>query len=415
MRPARLAAFALLCTVSAAAQKPFYLKDGDRVVFYGDSITDQRLYTTFAESFVVTRFPGMSVTFTHSGWGGDRVTGGGGGPIDVRLARDVFPYQPTVMTIMLGMNDGNYKPFDDATFKTYTSGFEHILDAMKQEYPNCRITLIQPSPYDDVTREPAFPGGYNAVLLRFSDYLRGIAQARRLDLADLNTPVNAMLRKAKEADAAQAAKILPDRVHPAPAGHIIMAEGLLEAWNAPSMVSEVAIDAAAGTASPKNAKVEGLKKGSALAWTESESALPVPLDPKDALLQFALKSSGFVDALDREMLRVSGLSGAGYELKIDGASIGTFSKDDLAKGINLATLDTPMLRQALEVHALTLRHNNIHFTRWRTIQTGLPADGSPATKREVMNALDKLEGEIVAEQRAAAQPRQHRYELNPVP
>ena len=55
------------------------LKDGDRVVFYGDSITDQRLYTTFAETFAVTRFPKVNVTFVHSGWGGDRVTGGGGG------------------------------------------------------------------------------------------------------------------------------------------------------------------------------------------------------------------------------------------------------------------------------------------------------------------------------------------------
>src|SRR5947209_19513343 len=105
MRPPKILLL-LIAIATAAAQNPFYLKDNDRVVFYGDSITDQRLYTTFAESFIVTRFPSLNVTFTHSGWGGDRVTGGGGGPIDVRLARDVFPYQPTVMTIMLGMNDG---------------------------------------------------------------------------------------------------------------------------------------------------------------------------------------------------------------------------------------------------------------------------------------------------------------------
>src|ERR1700759_1933267 len=111
MRIRQIAGLTLLTAAFATAQAPFYLHDGDRVVFYGDSITDQRLYTTFVESFVVTRFPHMNVAFTHSGWGGDRVTGGAGGPIDVRLARDVFPYRPTVMTIMLGMNDGNYKAF----------------------------------------------------------------------------------------------------------------------------------------------------------------------------------------------------------------------------------------------------------------------------------------------------------------
>src|SRR5512143_2805290 len=89
----------VLCS-AALAQQPFFLRNGDRVVFYGDSITDQRLYTTFAETYVVTRFPSRNISFTHSGWGGDRVTGGAGGPIDVRLWRDVVPFNPTVVTIM---------------------------------------------------------------------------------------------------------------------------------------------------------------------------------------------------------------------------------------------------------------------------------------------------------------------------
>src|SRR5512139_3067304 len=97
-----------LSLAAAALAQDYYLKDGDRVVFYGDSITDQRLYTTFVETYVVTRFPKMDVTFVHSGWGGDRVTGGGGGPIDRRLERDIFAYKPTVVTVMLGMNDASY-------------------------------------------------------------------------------------------------------------------------------------------------------------------------------------------------------------------------------------------------------------------------------------------------------------------
>src|SRR6266498_1139448 len=128
----------------------FALKDGDRVVFYGDSITDQRLYTTFAETYVVTRFPKLNVSFVHSGWGGDRVTGGGGGPIDVRLRRDVFAYKPTVMTIMLGMNDGSYRAFNPEIFDTYATGYQHIIDSVKEALPGSRITVIQPSPFDDV-------------------------------------------------------------------------------------------------------------------------------------------------------------------------------------------------------------------------------------------------------------------------
>src|SRR5512132_563562 len=143
----------ILCLAAAAwAQSPFYLKTGDTVVFYGDSITDKRLYTTFTESYVLTRFPQLRVNFVHSGWGGDRVGGGGGGPIDVRLQRDVFPYKPTVMTIMLGMNDGRYRAFDPAIFTDYAQGYQHIVESVKSNLPGIRITAIRPSPYDDVTR-----------------------------------------------------------------------------------------------------------------------------------------------------------------------------------------------------------------------------------------------------------------------
>jgi lysophospholipase L1-like esterase len=62
----------------------------------------------YTEAYVSAHFPQLRVRFIHSGWGGDRVSGGAGGPIDQRLDRDVFAYRPTVVTILLGMNDGGY-------------------------------------------------------------------------------------------------------------------------------------------------------------------------------------------------------------------------------------------------------------------------------------------------------------------
>ena len=64
---------ALLLTTGMGlwTQGNFYLKDSDRVVFYGTAwAPDQRLYTTLA--YVVTRFPQLHVTFVHSGVGGRR-------------------------------------------------------------------------------------------------------------------------------------------------------------------------------------------------------------------------------------------------------------------------------------------------------------------------------------------------------
>src|SRR5713226_6436593 len=278
----------LLFAATAWAQADFYLQDGDRVVFYGDSITDQRLYTTFTESYVLTRFPRMKVSFVHSGWGGDRVTGGGGGPIDVRLQRDVIAYKPTVLTIMLGMNDGSYRAFNPDIFQRYSSGFESIVQTVKQDLPGIRITVIQPSPYDDVTRPPTFAGGYNSVLVRYGQFLSELAARENLTLADLNTPVVAALEKAKSIDPALAQKLLPDRVHPGPGGHLLMAGALLRAWQAPAEVTSVEIDAESKQVSAAaNTKVTDLQVDAGLTWTQEDAALPMPFDAKDPLVALA--------------------------------------------------------------------------------------------------------------------------------
>ncbi len=411
----RIAIFLMIVLLAggATAQTGFYLKDGDRVVFYGDSITDQRLYTTFTETFVLTRFPQMKVEFVHSGWGGDRVSGGGGGPIEVRLNRDVIIHRPSVITIMLGMNDGRYRALDQDIFNTYSSGYDKMIQMLRAALPSVRMTLIQPSPYDDVTRDPSFEGGYNAVLVRYGQFVRETAQRLGLDTADLNSPIVAALQKAKATDPALAQRIVPDRVHPAAPGHLLMAGALLRAWNAPGTVSSVEIDAASGRVTrTENCTVTDLGTGDALSWTQVDRALPMPLDLKDPVSALAIKSSDFVQALDQQPLKVTGLRGSDYVLLIDGDEVGTYSKEALAEGVNLATLPTPMARQAAAVHALTLKHNNIHFARWRQVQ--LPLENDQLVQEPlVLGALDSLEAELVQQQRAAAQPKPHRFELRP--
>src|SRR5215831_10371375 len=49
----------------------FFIHDGDRVVFLGDSITEQRLYSTYIEAYALTRHPGWKLSFRNVGWGGD--------------------------------------------------------------------------------------------------------------------------------------------------------------------------------------------------------------------------------------------------------------------------------------------------------------------------------------------------------
>lgn len=409
----QLLTLALLFLTAIAGAQDFHLRDGDRVVFYGDSITDQRLYTTFAETYVVTRFPRMNVTFTHSGWGGDRVTGGGGGGIIERLRRDVSAYNPTVVTIMLGMNDGRSRAFDDQIFAIYSGGYKNIVQRLKKEHPQIRITAIQPSPYDDMTRAPGFPGGYNATLLRYSQFIQELATAESLTVADLNRPVAAMLEKAKAMNAPLSQRIVPDRVHPGASGHLIMAESLLKAWRAPSIVSTVEIDASARRVTKyENAAVMNVMFGRGVSWSQKDDSLPFPVDMSDPVMALAVSSSDFMEAMNRQMVKVSGLADGRYTLRIDDGEIGTYTAQQLKDGVNLAALRTPMWAQATRVHALTLKHNNIHFARWRQLQVPLQAEKLD-TVSAAITALDAVDNEIVGQQRAAAQPVVHRFEIVP--
>ena len=62
---------ALAFLTANARAGEFFIKDGDRVVFLGDSITEQRLYTTYLEAYALTRHPEWKLWFRNVGWGGD--------------------------------------------------------------------------------------------------------------------------------------------------------------------------------------------------------------------------------------------------------------------------------------------------------------------------------------------------------
>ena len=393
----------------------FALQQGDRVVFYGDSITDHRHYTSFVETYVVTRFPRLDVKFVHSGWRGDGVGGGEGGTIDTRLARDVLAHKPTVVTVMLGMNDGGSRPFDPGRFEAYKAGYRHILETVRRGLPGARVTLLQPSPYDDVTRPPDFAGGYNEVLVRYGAFVRELAGGQDMAVADMNGPVVAALKRAHAADTAAAARLIPDRIHPGAPVSLVMAQALLQAWSAPALVTEVEIDVMRQVARVQvNTRVSEIAAGEWVSWKQSDQALPMPLDAADPLVALVLRSSDFMASVNRQPLRVLGLAPGHYALRIDGHPVGTFGSDQLSAGIDLAGLPTPMARQAAAVHALTLEHNALRWTRWRKIQVPREAVNS-AELKETLQALDAQEAAVVARQRAAAQPRPRRYELGPAP
>ncbi|MGC1423385.1 MAG: GDSL-type esterase/lipase family protein [Terracidiphilus sp.] len=418
--PATESPIATTVAVNATAMPPgaeantrgFYLHKGDTVVFYGDSITEQNYYNQWVELYTATRFPWMHVHFYGAGVGGDRVTGGGGGPIDQRLERDVFSEKPTVVTVMLGMNDGGYQATTDEIEQTYVKGYQHLLDSIHDHVPGVRMTLLGPSPYDDVTRPVFFPGGYNAVMQHFAEVDQSLADKYGAAFINLNPPVVAAIKKADAMDPKLAVLLLPDRVHPDPLAHWIMAQALLKGWHAPALVSSVTLDAHAATVTEaRNAVASQLDQtDGVLKWSEVEDALPLPLTRSNATTALLMDLTDIDQQLNQETLRVTGLAAGRYTLSIDGDVVDTFSPEALEKGINLADYGTPMFHQAQRVSWLVRDRDETHYIhlRMRVRNAGM---GEQAGKPDVMQAFENSLEDSIYE---AALPKPHVFRLTPV-
>jgi lysophospholipase L1-like esterase len=385
------------------------LHDGDRVVFYGDSITAQRLYTRFMEDFVLTRYPQLHVTFWNAGIPGDTVYGGYTGDMPTRLKRDLLPHQPTVITIMLGMNDGYYMAFNQKYLDAYEEGYRKLLDAVQSGAPAARVTLISPTPYDEVTHGTEF-AGYNEVISRHSGFVKELAGSSRLGFSDFNQVETDLLNGGKQRDSPLAALLIPDRIHPAEASHWVLAAALAHSWGLSPVVSSVQLDATLGRASAaENTQVTDLTvKDATLQWTQTDNALPLPLQLDDGMIQFVLSISG-LGAMDQQLLRVNGLPAARYTLEIDGKKIASFAREQLAAGVNLALYATPMENQAKGVDGVEIKRTRLDEVRF-LLAIEDPKTGNDA---ETLRALEAKDAALAEEQRRLAQPKPHHFELSP--
>jgi lysophospholipase L1-like esterase len=399
----------MLLAATAPQAQEFYLHSGDRVTFYGDSITAQRYYPRDIQDFVETRYPTLRVAYHNAGVPGDKVSGGYAGDAATRVARDVKPWDPTVITVMLGMNDGDYIPPDQAVFAEYQSGYEKLLALLHAAAPEARITLLENTPYDEITHGTEF-AGYMATTEQNARATPALGQREHLPVVDTYSPVVQLLLRAKAADPSFASLLVTDRIHPAEPTHWIMAEALMKAWHADPVVSEVTLSAAshAVTQSRRTQVTDLSSAGSTFEWDQIDESLPLPFNFDNSLMNFVLSISD-LSSYDREILQIDDLQPGQYKLRIDMMDIGAFSSDQLAKGVNLGAMKTPMWQQARDYDGDLEQRSSLEGADL-TLSAGTKV-GDRATGSRILR-----EGEAEFEQRAQADLRieKHHYTLTKV-
>ncbi len=336
------------------------LRDRETIVFYGDSITEQNLYTAYLETFLLSRFPKKQLAVFNFGWSGDTASGG-----NKRFARDVVPVQPSLVFVNFGMNDGGYKAYDEATFRNYVAAQSALADAIRAA--GARQVLFTPSPVDDVVRKDR--GVYNDTLSRMALGLGQLAAERGLPLIDLLHPMLEVQRRAKERD--PGFTMIPDSVHPDAVGHLVMAYLAIRQIDAPRVVGEIVVDGAAVTAHGATAGNAASRDGG----VEFDLTLPfLPFYvPKEA--RHALELVPLQEELNR--FRLQARPGQGSEplvLSVDGKTAGVFTKDELGRGVDLALLDdAPWAAAGRTLWEAAQYRWRKHFEAWRVMGLQKPA------------------------------------------
>ena len=213
------------------------LRRGDRVAVVGDSITEQRLYSRFIEDYLLMCVPELELRVFQLGWSGERAPG-----FEARLANDLLPLKPTVVTLNYGMNDGGYKPYEPAIGETYGKSMRAIVKAIKAG--GAMPVVGSPGAVDfNFFKNPNVdPAAYNANLAALRDIDREIAREEGSPFASVHDHMILAQKKAKAVLGDAYDVCGPDGFHPRPNGHLVMAYAYLKAMGLDGQVGLATLD-----------------------------------------------------------------------------------------------------------------------------------------------------------------------------
>ncbi len=202
------------------------IKQGDTVLFQGDSITDAgrdrsngadlgRGYALMAAGWFNALFPELGAKFLNRGISGNRVK-----DLQARWQQDCVDLQPDWVSIYIGINDcwRRYDREDPTSVETFAAGYRDLLERTSQ-MTKAKIVMLEPF----VLPVPEDRKQWREDLDPKINIVRELAREFGAHLVPLDGLFAQASTKASSADWA------PDGVHPSPAGHALIARAWLQA------------------------------------------------------------------------------------------------------------------------------------------------------------------------------------------
>jgi GDSL-like Lipase/Acylhydrolase. len=201
------------------------LKQGELVLFQGDSVTDVGRnrddgndlgfgYPMFVASWFSAMYPDVNVRFINRGVSGNRVR-----DLKARWRQDCLDLKPDWVSILIGINDcwRRYDSNDPTSVEAFEADYRYILDQVKEEL-DAKIIILEPfvlpTPEDRVQWREDLDPKIQAVRKLAREY------------GALLIPLDGIMAQA--CTRREPAFWAADGVHPTPAGHALIAQAWLK-------------------------------------------------------------------------------------------------------------------------------------------------------------------------------------------
>lgn len=397
MRWLGVVSLVLLGAASALAAEPFTLKDGDRVVFLGNTLIEREQRYGYWETALARRYPGRKIVFRNLGWSGDTVFGisrarfGSTAEGFRHLREHVLALKPTVIVLGYGTNEAFEGPDG---LKRFTDGCTALLAALAPA--QARIVWLSPLRQEKLPAPLPEPTEQNKNLRLYSEALRELADKHNQTFVDLFTLLG-------PEGAFHSDRLLTDNgIHLTAQGYWHAASALEKGLGLPTLppcLLELALD---GTVvKSQGCRVKRLDNRT-MRYEVTDDYLPRPPAPEQT------------DMLSDRIVKIAGLLPGKHALAIDGRDVATADAAQWAGGVPIVR--GPEIDQVEQLRKTIQAKNLLYFHRWRpqneTYLFGFRKHEQGQNAREIPQfdpLVEKEELEILK----LSSPRPHTYEIKP--
>lgn len=189
MRSFLVVLFCSLASGVALAAEPFAFRDGDRVVFVGNTLIEREQSYGYWELALTLACRDRNITFRNLGWSGDTVWCESRGIFDQpqagyqRTIELVKELKPTVLVLGYG---GNEAFAGEGGKENFLAQYRKLLDDLKPT--GARLVFLSPLPIDGLGGSFPDPAKYNANVESYSAAIAKLAAERDGAFVSLSRP-----------------------------------------------------------------------------------------------------------------------------------------------------------------------------------------------------------------------------------